>query len=84
MKYWYPLFNTLSSPSMFKTNNRPAIFSGIFVIVCVSSFEITKYFPTVSKELKSVPSGILPLFGNKLLFHLIKKVVFSSAGQTPL
>ena len=67
MKYWYPLFNTLSSPSMFKTNNRPAIFSGIFVIVCVSSFEITKYFPTVSKELKSVPSGILPLFGNKLL-----------------
>ena len=78
MKYWYPLFNTLSSPSMFKTNNRPAIFSGIFVIVCVSSFEITKYFPTVSKELKSVPSGILPLFGNKLLL-----VSLSSLLNTP-
>lgn len=84
MKYWYSLFNTFSSPSMFKTNNRPDTFSGTFVIVSVLSSETTKYFPTVSKELKSVPSGIFPLFGNKLLFHLIKKVVFSSAGQTPL
>ena len=52
---------------MFKTNNRPDTFSGTFVIVSVLSSETTKYFPTVSKELKSVPSGIFPLFGNKLL-----------------
>ena len=69
MKYWYSLFNTFSSPSMFKTNNRPDTFSGTFVIVSVLSSETTKYFPTVSKELKSVPSGIFPLFGNKLLLN---------------
>lgn len=72
MKYWYSLFNTFSSPSMFKTNNRPDTCSGIFVIVNVLSSETTKYFPTVSKELKSVPSGILPLFGNKLLDSSMK------------
>lgn len=72
MKYWYSLFNTFSLPSMFKTNNRPATCSGTFVIVSVLSSETTKYFPTVSKELKSVPSGIFPLFGNKLLDSYMK------------
>lgn len=58
---------------MFKTNNRPDTCSGIFVILCASSSETTKYFPTVSKELKSVPPRILPLFGNKLLFVCYEK-----------
>lgn len=83
MKYWYSLFNTFSSPSMFKTNNRPDTFSGTFVIVSVLSSETTKYFPTVSKELKSVPSGIFPLFGNKLLLLLHRKnqVLFMIPGS---
>lgn len=80
MKYWYSLFNTFSSPSMFKTNNRPDTFSGTFVIVSVLSSETTKYFPTVSKELKSVPSGIFPLFGNKLLLHRKNQVLFLIPG----